>query len=130
MAEIIQLPKFRPHSYQVRGSDMIVKNGATYLMWDMGKGKTLTCIMAMKKLGIPVLVLAPLNAATITWPDELDKWAPELTYTVLHGQNKEHKALRANTFDVTILNFEGLIWFYKMIQQNVRVIRIPQEPDN
>lgn len=112
-----------PRSFQERGADMIVKGGATFLMWDMGAGKTLTCILAMKRLGIPVLVLAPLNAATITWPDELDKWAPDLTYTVLHGANKKHLAERAHTSGVTILNFEGLGWFYKMVQQKVFKLR-------
>lgn len=102
---------------------MIVKGGATFLMWDMGAGKTLTCILAMKRLGIPVLVLAPLNAATITWPDEIDKWAPELTYTVLHGTNKAHLASRAHTCDVTILNFEALPWFYKMVQTKTIKLR-------
>jgi SNF2 family DNA or RNA helicase len=111
------------YDFQHRGADRIVKNGATYLMWDMGKGKTLTCILAMKKLGIPVLVLAPLNAATITWPDELDKWAPELSYSVLHGPNKEHLAYRAHTHDVTIINFEGLAWFYKMVQKKTFKLR-------
>ena len=120
MGDIIAFPKkplLAPREFQNRGANMIVKNGATYLMWDMGAGKTLTCILAMKKLGIPVLVLAPLNAATITWPDEIDKWAPDLTYTVLHGPNKEHHARTAHISDVTILNFEGLPWFYKMVQK-------------
>lgn len=112
-----------PRAFQRRGEDMIVKNGATYLMWDMGKGKTRTCIMAAKKLGVPVLVLAPLNAATITWPDELTKWAPDLSYVVLHGTNKEHLARQAHAYDVTILNFDGLIWFYKMVERKVIKLR-------
>jgi len=112
-----------PRSFQDRGADMVVKGGATFLMWDMGAGKTLTCILAMKRLGIPVLVLAPLNAATITWPDELDKWAPDLAYTVLHGANKEHRASRAHLFDVTILNFEGLMWYYKMVSRKIFKLR-------
>lgn len=119
MADLIQFPSIRPREFQKRGSDMITQNGATFLMWDMGAGKTLTCILAMKKLGIPVLVLAPLNAATITWPDELDKWAPDLAYTVLHGNNKKHLASRAHASDVIIMNFEGLPWFYKMVQEKV-----------
>ena len=124
MADIIQMPPIiKPREFQNRGAGMITQNGATFLMWDMGAGKTLTCILAMKKLGMPVLVLAPLNAATITWPDELDKWAPDITYTVLHGNNKAHLASRAHTYDVTILNFEGLGWFYKMVQQKVLKLR-------
>lgn len=124
MANLIKFPSrppiIKPRGFQTRGSDMIVKNGATFLMWDMGAGKTLTCILAMKKLGIPVLVLAPLNAATITWPDELDKWAKDsLTYTVLHGPNKEHLAYQAHINDVTIINFEGLPWFYNMVQKKI-----------
>lgn len=112
-----------PRPFQKRGSDMIIKNGPTYLMWDMGMGKTRTCIMAMKKLGVPVLVLAPLNAATITWPDELTKWAPELSYTVLHGANKEHRASQAHRFDVTILNFEGLLWYLQMVERKIIKLR-------
>ncbi len=96
---------------------MMVRNGGTFLMWDMGVGKTLTCILAFKKVGIPVMVLAPLNAALITWPDELDKWAPELSYTVLHGKSKEHQVHKAINSDVIIMNFDGLKWWYKMVDQ-------------
>ncbi|MGD1831010.1 MAG: SNF2-related protein [Spirochaetaceae bacterium] len=102
---------------------MITKYGASYLMYDMGMGKTLTCILAMKKVGMPVLVMAPLNAALNTWPAELKKWAPDLTYTVLHGRNKEVIARRSHTYDVIILNFEGLYWWYKMVQKKIFKLR-------
>ena len=120
---VIPFPIKTARGFQKRGSSMIVKNGATYLMWDMGTGKTLTCILAIKKLGIPVLVLAPMNAALITWPDELTKWAPELTYVVLHGKNKEHRARTAHNYDVTILNLDGLIWFYDMVDKRILKLR-------
>ena len=113
----------RPRQSQLRGSDMIIQNGAEYLMWDMGNGKTLACILALKKLGIPAFVLAPVNAAIITWPDELAKWAPDVTYTVLHGKNKKHLASRAHLFDVTIINYEGLKWFYQMVREKVFKLR-------
>ena len=112
-----------PRAFQTRGAQRIEKNGAAFLMWDMGKGKTRACIMAAKRIGIPVLVLAPINAATITWPDELTKWAPDMTYCVLHGPNKEHLASRAHLYDVTIINFDGLIWFYKMVEQRILKLR-------
>ena len=114
MTTLVNTPK--PYPMQQRASLKIVRWGATYLMWDMSLGKTFTCILAMKKLGMPVMVLAPLNAAVITWPDELDKWAPDVSYTVLHGPNKEHYARQCHTKDVVIMNFEGLYWWYQMVQ--------------
>jgi SNF2 family DNA or RNA helicase len=101
--------------YQQRAADMIVRNGATYLMHDMGMGKTLTCITAMKKVGLPVIVLAPLNAILNTWPDELTKWAPDLSYVILHGPYKNSLAAQARNYDVLLLNFEGLQWWYEMV---------------
>lgn len=112
-----------PYPFQERVANMIAKNGATYMMHDMSLGKTRTCIMAIKKLGMPVMVLAPLNAALITWPNELDKWAPELNYVVLHGPHKEHRAATCHNADVIIMNFEGLYWWYDMVQKKKIVLK-------
>lgn len=107
----------KPYPMQTRVAERIVRNGATYVMWDMSLGKTLACILAIKKLGIPVMVLAPVNAALITWPDEFKKWAPDLRYIVLHGPNKAHLATTCHNYDVVIMNFEGLYWWYDMVQK-------------
>jgi SNF2 family DNA or RNA helicase len=42
----------------------------------------------------------------LTWPDELAKWAPELTYTILHGPEKDKNFDKK--VDVYLINYDGL----------------------
>lgn len=96
--------------YQVRGVNQILTYKSVFLMADVGMGKTAIALTAKAKVKGPALVVAPLNVCYNTWPDEIDKWAPHLTYTILHGKGKDAK-LRYKR-DIYIVNYEGLKWFF------------------
>lgn len=99
------------HDYQQRAVDLTVKYGNIYHMLDAGLGKTAIALKAIERVGLPALVFGPKLAMTHTWPEEIEKWTPQLTYTALHGTNKEHYARLAAGCDITLLNYEGLKWF-------------------
>lgn len=50
-----------------------------------------------------------------TWPNEIEKWADfnDLTYTVLHGKDKD-KNLKKDV-NIYLINFEGLDWLLKPV---------------
>jgi len=111
-----------PHKYQFKGRDFILKNGSAYLMIDCGLGKTRMVLMAIQKLlarypTMQTIVFAPVYPAIDTWPKEIAKWTPELTYTVLHGASKDHRCSIANSKNIIIIPFSSLKWFYDRCQQ-------------
>lgn len=87
-----------------------------YYAIDTGLGKTRIVLALAQKLKAPLLVLGPLHTILNTWPNEIEKWTPELTYSVLHGPFKTHNVEQLNK-DIYLLNYEGLKWFYNYLRQ-------------
>lgn len=95
------------HGYQASAVDWMLKKQCGYLAVDMGLGKTRIVLEYIQRAGIQnTLVVAPLRVALHTWPSEIKKWAPMLTFNILHGPKKSLKT-SANVF---IINYEGLKW--------------------
>lgn len=63
------------------------------------------------------LIVAPLEVAANTWPDEVGEWAhlQDMTYTVLVGNEKQRTAALAVDADLTIINRENLGWLWKKV---------------
>ena len=72
--------KFVPHAYQQYAIEYIKTHPVTALLLDMGLGKTVTTLTAIRDLMQDtfevqrVLVVAPLRVARDTWPEEIRKW--------------------------------------------------------
>lgn len=85
--------KFLPHDYQKYAIEYIKSHPITALFLDMGLGKTVTTLTAIRDLMYDtfkvrrVLVVAPLRVARDTWPEEIRKWdhLKDLTYSVVVG---------------------------------------------
>lgn len=98
------------HGYQLSAVDWMLKRQYGYLAIDMGLGKTRIVLEYIRRTGIQsTLVVAPLRVALHTWPSEIKKWTPMLTFNVLHGLNKSMN----KSADVFIINYEGLKWLIK-----------------
>lgn len=95
--------------YQVKGVEFGYKVKHPYYACDLGTGKTAIALSLIKKIGEPALVLAPLRPLYSTWPDEIKKWAPDMSYYIMHGSEKSVK--EAVKHDIILLNYEGLKWF-------------------
>lgn len=101
--------------YQLEGVRFAHRNEAVFLMLDMGLGKTAMAIEWAKPLDRPALVIAPLRPAYSTWPEEIQKWWPGATWTILHGKKKNER-LRYKR-DFFIINYEGLPWLYNTLSK-------------
>ena len=72
--------KFIPHNYQKYAIDFILNNPVAAVLLDMGLGKSVITLTAIKNLCLDtfevqkILVIAPLRVARDTWKAELEKW--------------------------------------------------------
>jgi len=69
-----------------------------------GLGKTAQALIAAQVTGsYPLLVVVP-NVVKVNWAREVDKWTPQRTATVVHGDGEDLDAFA----DVVIVNYEVL----------------------
>lgn len=109
---------FRPHAYQQHCIDQILRIKKLGLFLDMGLGKTVTTLTAVKELKYnrfavrKVLVIAPKKVAEGTWTREKDKWDHTRMLRVSPVLGTLSKRIRAlNTpADLYIINRENVVW--------------------
>lgn len=102
------------HDYQHRAIKFGLKHKTVFFAMDMGLGKTVVSLRIKEAINQPAFVVAPLSGVYTTWPEEIQKWSPLLTYSILHGPNKNFR-LTHDKPDVFIINFDGLKWFAKEV---------------
>nr|DAZ36451.1 MAG TPA: Chromatin remodeling complex ATPase [Caudoviricetes sp.] len=113
--------KFLPHDYQKYAVEYIKSHPVTALFLDMGLGKTVTTLTAIRDLMYDafevqrVLVVAPLRVARDTWPEEIRKWdhLKDLTCSVVVGTVAERRRALQKKADIYIVNRENLAWLYQ-----------------
>ncbi|MCK9410440.1 MAG: DEAD/DEAH box helicase [Bacteroidetes bacterium] len=114
MHEIIVHPK--AHGYQARALEFSLNNRDSYQALKMGLGKTLVSLMWILNIEPKAtLVIAPIKVMYNTWPAEIEKWAPGLTYTIVHGPDKLtqlHKKV-----NIYLTNFESIVWLYEALKK-------------
>ncbi len=109
---------FKPHGYQQHCIDKIEEINKIGLFLDMGLGKTVTTLTAIKDLKYnrfqvrKVLVIAPKKVAEGTWTKEKDKWDHTKMLRVSPVLGSLTKRIRAlNTpADIYIINRENVVW--------------------
>lgn len=109
--------KYNPHKYQSYATDFIIKNPISAIFLEMGLGKSVITLTAVKKMLeeetiCKVLVIAPLRVARDTWPSEIRKWdhLSGMQYAVAVGTEAERKAAILKNAPVTIINRENVDW--------------------
>ena len=110
-----------PHEYQKYAIEYIKTHPVTALFLDMGLGKTVTTLTAIRDLMYDsfeikhVLVVAPLRVARDTWPEEIRKWdhLKELTCSVVVGTVAERRRALQQDAEIYIVNRENLAWLYE-----------------
>ena len=112
------------HGYQQKAVQFIKDNPKAALWIDMGLGKTVSTLTALKDLidkGTVkrTLVIAPLRVAQHTWAEEIANWSHiDLSYTVIAGLTPKKRiiALDAHT-DLHIINREMIPWLVEHFGQ-------------
>lgn len=110
--------EFKPHGYQQHCIDQIIKIKKIGLFLDMGLGKTVTTLTAIRELKYnrfqtrKVLIIAPKKVAEGTWSREKDKWDHTKILRVSLVLGSQAKRIRAlNTpADIYITNRENTVW--------------------
>lgn len=110
--------EFRPHDYQRHCISRILGTKKIGLFLDMGLGKTVTTLTAIRELKYnrfqvrKVLVIAPKKVAEGTWTREKDKWDHTRMLRVSPVLGSLTKRVRAlNTpADIYVINRENVTW--------------------
>lgn len=105
------------HDYQVRGVDHIIENEYCALFLDMGLGKTVTTLTAIKELLdnciiSNALVIAPKKVTQVTWSDEIKNWEhlQGLTISVIDGTAKQRREAMAAKADIYAVSRDNIVW--------------------
>lgn len=106
--------RWKPRPYMKAGVRLMVKQAEAGLLLDPGMGKTSITLAAFKllqerKAVKSMLVIAPLNAARLSWPDEIEKWDDfkHFRYEIIHGVHR-HRVFDMKGVDIYLMNPEGL----------------------
>lgn len=110
--------KFKPHGYQQAAIEWIYDHPACGLFLDMGLGKTVTTLTALRGIIYDygdicrALVIAPKRVAEETWPAELAKWdhLADLTYSLVAGSRKDRLAALDTGADIDIIGRDNISW--------------------
>lgn len=110
--------KFVPHEYQARCIRFILEHPEAGLFLDMGLGKTVITLTAVRLLMYDrfeiskVLVIAPLKVAEDTWSREAEKWdhLRDLRISRILGSAKQRIAAIRSDADVYVVNRENTAW--------------------
>ena len=106
------------YPYQRRMIEHIRENDCCALWVDMGLGKTVATLTAIKHLKdelevANVLVVGPKRVIRKTWPDEIKGWdhLTGLTYSVISGSGADQRLAAAKKrVDIHLINTENLQW--------------------
>ena len=105
------------HEYQKRGVNHIVDNEYCALFLDMGLGKTVTTLTAIKELLdnciiSNALVIAPKKVTQVTWRDEIKNWEhlQGLTISVIDGTAKQRREAMAAKADIYAVSRDNIVW--------------------
>jgi SNF2 family DNA or RNA helicase len=110
--------EYTPHKYQDYATEFIKEKPASALLLDMGLGKTVITLTALKDLLFDsfeiskVLIIAPLRVARDTWKEEIEKWdhLDILNYSVAIGSEKERLKALSERSDIYLINRENVDW--------------------
>lgn len=115
-------PESLLRSYQSYLADCIVDMDYLLGAAEMSLGKTAATLTGVRRLlrKFPkwrCIIVAPLEVAKNTWPEEIAEWEhlQDLTYTVVCGDEQQRLAALKVDADLTIINRENLQWLWQTI---------------
>lgn len=114
--------KYKAHGYQKKATERILQQKRVGLFLDMGLGKTVITLTAIKELIEDfaiwkVLVIAPKRVAEDTWSREHEKWdhLSELRISKVLGTPAQRmKALKAEA-DIYVIGRDNVKWLVELM---------------
>ena len=108
---------FEPHPYQRHAIDRLIADDHVGLFLDMGLGKTVITLTAIRYLlddcAIDrVLIIAPKKVAEATWQAEARKWdhLQTLKIETVMGTPRERRYALVNRADIYVINRDNVTW--------------------
>lgn len=98
----------RLHGYQIRAVTHLWQHDRAGLFLEMGMGKSASVLSALTPDHLPALVVGPKRVAEHTWPEEIAKWRPDLSYAVAAGTPAARKAALQAGADITMIGVANL----------------------
>jgi len=103
------------HDYQKKTANYIASNRATFGILDMGLGKTVSTLTAIKYMQKQcgyksALIIAPLRVCYTVWHQEIKAWTHlnDMTCHIAHGKTKD--TALAESADIYVSNYESIQW--------------------
>ena len=116
--------QFTPHNYQRVAIDALLTHTHYGLMLDMGLGKTVITLTAIRALLddwaiSKVLIIAPKKVADSTWATEAQKWdhTKGLRVVKVMGSEDKRRQALATDADIYIINREMVVWLCEQYKQ-------------
>ena len=107
--------------YQWRAFWFVMRNQINALFMDMGLGKTIILLSAIKAVfhkghvTKPVLLVAPVRVIYTVWRQGAARRAHtrSLRFSLVHGNERQRLAALDVEADVYMINFENLVWLLR-----------------
>ncbi|NPA58397.1 MAG: DEAD/DEAH box helicase [Aquificae bacterium] len=114
-------------NYQIQGIKFLLSREFCLLADQMGTGKTVMSITAMRILFLQgkikkALIVVPTNLISV-WEEHLKKWAPELVFITLNGNKNLRKLLYGKESHVYLISYDTLKNDYKFSKELVNRFR-------
>ena len=115
------------HGYQKTGVNFQCMNAHTMIWFDMGGGKTVTTLTAIKhlietKVLKSVLVVGPIKPLRTAWlkqPDEWEHLKGQFKFSLILGTPDQRLRALARPADIYLINNENLKWLSKVIAEKI-----------
>jgi hypothetical protein len=113
----------RLHDYQKDSVAHLHAHPRAGLFLVPGLGKTAIVLSALTEVHLPALVIAPKRVTEEVWPEEIAKWRPDLTYSLVRGNPEQRKQrLTEDTDLITRDTFGGDLVSRKTSRYNTIII--------
>lgn len=119
------MAKFVPHQYQQYAIDFLLQHEQAGLFLDMGLGKTVITLTALKQLKKKgeidkTLVVAPKIVAENVWKQEPKKWdhLQDLSFSYILGSPKQREKALKTEADIYVITRDNVAWMVDLLKGN------------
>jgi len=107
-------PEHSPYSHQKETSIFLIMNKRSFVLNDLGTGKTLSALWACDFLMInqkikKVLIASPLSTIKSVWGNEIFFNFNNRKYALAHGRREDREIAIKSRVDFVIINHDGLV---------------------